>query len=253
MVRSEKVFFHNRQSIRLAAVVDMPAYGELQAWALFAHGFTLGKGLPAYRHISKALTAQGIAVMRFDFTGLAESEGDFSRTGFSSNVSDIIAAAEFLQQHYQSPRILIGHSLGGAAMLVAAASIPSASAVAVIAAPCDPAHITQLFAGREDEMASHGKLNVTLGGRPFVIRQQFLDDVNHASTCAATASLDKALLIMHAPGDRLVSIQHAQYIYEAARHPKSFVSLDDADHLLSNPADARYAAAVIATWAQRYL
>ncbi|MDQ6983064.1 MAG: alpha/beta fold hydrolase [Mariprofundus sp.] len=252
-MHSKKIFFRNIEGLKLAAWLDMPLDGKPRAYALLAHGFTLTKGLKAYNHISRALTRQGIALLRFDFTGLADSEGDFSDTGFSSNVSDIMAAAAFLEKEFESPRILIGHSLGGAATLVAAHEITSANAVAVIAAPCDPSHITHLFAGREAELAQRGALKIKLGGRRFLIKKQFLDDVNQASTCAATAGLNKALLIFHSPHDTIVDIKHAQHIYESARHPKSFISLDNADHLLSDPADACYVGSVIASWAEKYM
>ncbi len=250
---SKKVFFCNHEGLKLAARLDIPLDGKPRAYALFAHGFTLNKGLNAYHHISRALTHQGIAVLRFDFTGLAESEGDFSDTGFSTNVSDIVAAAAFLEEKFEAPRILIGHSLGGAAILVAAKDIPSTNAVAVIAAPCDPSHIAHVFAGREAELERNGVLNITLGGRPFLIKKQFLEDVNHARTCAATARLNKALLIFHSPLDKIVDIKHAQRIYESALHPKSFISLDRADHLLSNATDACYVGSVIASWAEKYV
>jgi len=252
-MHSKKIFFRNVEGLKLAAWLDMPLHDKPRAYALLAHGFTLTKGLKAYDHISRALTRHGIALLRFDFTGLADSEGDFSDTGFSSNVSDIVAAAVFLEKSFEAPRMLIGHSLGGAATLIAAHDIASANAVVVIAAPCDPSHITHLFAGREAELAQHGALKIKLGGRRFVIKQQFLDDVNQASTCAATASLNKALLIFHSPHDTIVDIKHAQHIYESARHPKSFISLDHADHMLSDPVDACYVGSVIASWAEKYL
>jgi len=252
-MQSRKIHFRNAEGLRLAAVLDLPDSGAPHSYALFAHGFTLGKNLKAIGHINRELTARGIAVLRFDFTGLAESEGDFADTNFSSNISDIVAAAAFLQAEYDAPKILIGHSLGGAATLVAAHDVPSAKAIVTIGAPCDAAHITHVFSGREAELESNGAVEVSLGGRKFTIKKQFLDDVREAETCAATSSLKRALLILHSPVDTIVDIKHAQRIYESARHPKSFITLDTADHLLSDEADARYAGSVIATWVQRYL
>ena len=252
-MRSEKVFFQNADGLKLAAYLDLPIDGKPRAYALFAHGFTLTKHLKATTHINRALAAKGIAVLRFDFTGLAESEGDFADTNFSSNVSDIVSAARFLEQEYEAPQILIGHSLGGAAMFVAARDIPSAKAMATIGAPCDPSHITHIFKGREAELNEKGELEISIGGRPFRIKEQFLHDVQEAQTCAAIHDLKRALLIFHSPLDEIVDIKHAQRIYESARHPKSFVTLDKADHLLSQESDARYVGSVIATWADKYV
>jgi len=252
-MQSKKVYFENGDGLKLAAFIDFPIDGKPRAYALFAHGFTLTKHLKSIAHINRALAAKGIAVLRFDFTGLAESEGDFADTNFSSNVGDIVSAARFLEQAYEAPQILIGHSLGGAAMLVAAKEIPSARAVATIGAPCDPSHITHIFQGREQELREKGEIEVSVGGRPFRFKQQFLDDVSEAQTCAAIHDLKRALLIFHSPVDEIVDIKHAQRIYEAARHPKSFVTLDKADHLLSQESDARYVGSVIATWAEKYV
>jgi len=252
-MRSKKVYFENADGLKLAAYLDFPIDGKPRAYALFAHGFTLTKHLKSITHINRALAAKGIAVLRFDFTGLAESEGDFADTSFSSNVSDIVSAARFLEDEYEAPKILIGHSLGGSAMLIAAREIESARAVATIGAPCDPSHIRHIFAGKEDELELRGEVEVSIGGRPFRLKKKFLDDVREAKTCAAIHDLKKALLIFHSPVDEIVDIKHAQHIYEAARHPKSFVSLDQADHLLSKEADARYVGSVIATWADKYV
>jgi putative redox protein len=252
-MRSRKVFFKNAEGLKLAAYLDFPIDGKPRAYALFAHGFTLTKHLKATTHINRALAAKGIAVLRFDFTGLAESEGDFADTNFSSNVSDIVSAARFLEEEYEAPKILIGHSLGGAATFVAARDIPSARAISTIGAPCDPAHIAHIFAGHEDELERKGELEISIGGRKFRLKKQFLDDVQEAETCAAIHDLKRALLIFHSPVDEIVDIKHAQRIYESARHPKSFVTLDQADHLLSRESDARYVGSVIATWADKYL
>lgn len=252
-MRSKKVYFNNADGLKLAAYLDFPIDGEPRAYALFAHGFTLTKHLKSITHINRALAAKGIAVLRFDFAGLAESEGDFADTSFSSNVSDIVSAARFLELEYQAPKILIGHSLGGSAMLVAAGHIPSAKAVSTIGAPCDPSHIMHIFEGKEEELKRSGEVEVSIGGRPFKLKQQFLDDVREAETCAAIHHLKKALLIFHSPVDEIVDLKHAQRIYEAALHPKSFISLDQADHLLSKEADAQYVGSVIASWADKYV
>ena len=252
-MRSKKVFFKNAEGLNLAAYLDFPIDGKPRAYALFAHGFTLTKHLKATTHINRALAAKGIAVLRFDFTGLAESEGDFADTNFSSNVSDIVSAARFLEDEYEAPEILIGHSLGGAAMFVAARDIPSAKAISTIGAPCDPSHIAHIFAGHEDELKRKGELEISIGGRKFRLKKQFLDNVQEAETCAAIHDLKRALLIFHSPLDEIVDIKHAQRIYESARHPKSFVTLDRADHLLSKESDACYVGSVIATWADKYV
>jgi len=251
-MRSKKVFFDNAEGLKLAAYLDFPIDGKPRAYALFAHGFTLTKHLKSMAHINRALAAKGIAVLRFDFTGLAESEGDFADTNFSSNVSDIVSAARFLAAEYEAPKILIGHSLGGSAMFIAAREIPSAKALATIGAPCDPSHIKHIFSGKEDALEHDGEVEVSLGGRVFKLKKQFLDDVNEAETCSAISQLKQALLIFHSPIDEIVDIKHAQRIYEAAKHPKSFVTLDKADHLLSAEPDARYVGSVIATWAEKY-
>ena len=251
-MQSEKVFFSNNNGQRLAASLDTPDSREPFVWALLAHGFTLGRQLTAYRYINQALTDAGIGVLRFDFTGLAESEGDFSATSFSSNVRDIRMAADFLASRSNAPQLLIGHSLGGAAILAAADKIESANAVAVIAAPCNPAHVLALFSGHGQAMEKDGTLVLELGGRRIEMAREFADDINEAATCAATARLDAALLILHSPADTIVSIDHARRIYESAHHPKSFISLDGADHLLGDKADASYVGSVIAAWSQRY-
>jgi len=252
-LRSKKVYFDNAEGHKLAAFIDFPIDGKPRAYALFAHGFTLTKHLKAITHINRALAAKGIAVLRFDFTGLAESEGDFADTNFSSNVTDIIAAAQFLEREYEAPKILIGHSLGGAAMFVAARDIPSAKAISTIGAPCDPSHIAHIFSDHAEALERNGEVEVSIGGRPFRLKKQFLDNVKEAETCAAIHDLKRALLIFHSPADEIVDIKHAQRIYEAARHPKSFITLDKADHLLKQESDARYVGTMIATWADKYV
>ena len=249
---AERFDFVNSQGQRLAALLDMPP-GEPKAYALFAHCFTCGKDVHAARRIAQALTALGIGVLRFDFTGLGSSEGEFANTTFSSNVADLLAAAGALRERRRAPAILIGHSLGGAAVLAAAADVPEARAVVTIAAPSDPAHVTGLFQDRLQDIAQQGEVEVTLEGRRFRIRRAFLDDVAEQNLRQKIAHLRKALLIFHSPTDGRVGIENATRIFEAAKHPKSFVSLAGADHLLSRPSDASYVAKVIAAWAERYL
>jgi putative redox protein len=227
--------------------------GEPKAYALFAHCFTCGKDVSAARRIAQALTALGIGVLRFDFTGLGSSEGEFANTTISSNVADLLAAAGALRERGRAPAILIGHSLGGAAVLAAAADVPEARAVVTIAAPSDPAHVTGLFRDRLADLAQQGEIEVALRGRTFRIRRAFVDDIAEQRLREKVAQLRKALLVFHSPTDDLVGIENASRILEAAKHPKSFVSLAGADHLLSRPSDASYVAKVIAAWAERYL
>jgi uncharacterized OsmC-like protein/pimeloyl-ACP methyl ester carboxylesterase len=249
---AERFDFVNAQGQRLAALLDMPA-GEPRAYALFAHCFTCGKDVHAARRIAQALTALDIAVLRFDFTGLGSSEGEFGNTTFSSNVADLVAAVGALRDSRRAPAILIGHSLGGAAVLAAAAEVPEARAVVTIAAPSDPAHVTGLFRDRIADIAQHGEVEVSLEGRRFRISRGFLDDVAEQNLREKVTQLHKALLIFHSPTDNRVGIENASRIFEAAKHPKSFVSLAGADHLLTRPSDASYVANVIAAWAERYL
>ncbi len=236
----------------LAARLDLPAQAP-RAFALFAHCFTCSKDTLAAARISAALTQQGIGVLRFDFTGLGGSAGDFANTNFSSNVGDLIAAATWLSANHGAPKILIGHSLGGAAVLAAAGNIAEAVAVATIGAPFDPAHVAHLIGPATAEIEAAGEAEVILSGRKFRIKKQFLDDINSQQSSAYIAALKKALLVMHSPRDSTVSIDNATQIFVAAKHPKSFVSLDTADHLLSGKEDASYVAAVLAAWASRYL
>jgi uncharacterized OsmC-like protein/alpha-beta hydrolase superfamily lysophospholipase len=225
---------------------------EVKFYALFAHCFTCGKDIAAASRISRALVQKGIAVLRFDFTGLGNSDGDFANSNFSSNIQDLIAAADFLRTEYQAPRLLIGHSLGGAAVLSVAQYVAEASAVVTIGAPLDATHVAKNFALQLDDIEKNGKAEVNLAGRVFTIEKQFLDDIKRYDT-RHIGQLKKALLVMHSPIDSTVNISEAEKIYQAASHPKSFVSLDDADHLLTNKRDAEYAADVIAAWAGRYI
>ena len=253
MPRFERFTFDNAHGQQLAARIDLPD-GDVRAYALFAHCFTCSKDLHVVRRVSEALNAYGIAVMACDFTGLGQSEGDFSQTTFSTTVDDLVHGSQALAEAYEAPQILIGHSLGGAAVLAAAAQIPSARAVATLNAPCDPDHVRGLFVDAEPDIEARGEAVVHLGGRPFCIRRQFLDDLDsHASMEERIRELDRALLIFHSPQDQTVGVEQAGRIYAAARHPKSFVSLDGADHLLTNPADALYVGNVLAAWAERFL
>src|SRR6266550_3084750 len=249
---SERFDFPNAAGEKLSAVLDRPA-GQPVAFALFAHCFTCGKDVLAAKRIADGLTARGIAVLRFDFTGLGASEGEFANTTFSSNVADLVAAANHLRKMYRAPAILIGHSLGGSAVLAAASQVPEARAVATIAAPADPSHVTGLFQQHVGDIRAKGEVEVALAGRPFRIRKEFLDDVAMQKLEHCLRDLRKALLVLHSPTDDLVGIENASAIFTAARHPKSFVSLSGADHLLSKRRDAVYVAEVIATWSERYL
>jgi putative redox protein len=251
-MRSERFTFPNANGEQLAAMLDLPL-GVPDAYALFAHCFTCGKDVVAARRIAERLAGAGIAVLRFDFTGLGGSEGEFANTHFSSNVDDLVAAADHLRATRGAPAILIGHSLGGAAVLAAACRIPDARAVVTIAAPYDPAHVTGLFAQHVDAIRERGEIEVALAGRPFRIRSEFLDDVAEHKLKDHVANLRKALLVFHSPTDAIVGIDNASAIFVTAKHPKSFVSLADADHLLSKKSDAVYVANVIAAWAERYL
>jgi len=248
----ERFQFEGEGGHQLAAALDLPD-GEPSAYALFAHCFTCGKDVLAARRISAALAAKGIAVLRFDFTGIGASEGEFANATFSSNVADLVRAANHLRATRQAPVLLIGHSLGGAAMLAAAGQIAEAKAVVTIAAPSDPAHVTGLFKEHLDDIRKEGKVEVSLAGRPFTITREFLDDVNEHGLMARVTTLRKALLVMQSPTDDTVSIDNATRIFLSAKHPKSFVSLAGADHLLSDRRDAAYVADVIAAWAERYV
>lgn len=249
---SERFEFSNTSGERLSAVLDRPA-GAPRAYALFAHCFTCGKNTLAAKRIAEGLTKLGIAVVRFDFTGLGASEGEFANTTFSSNVADLVAAADHMHRTSRGPAILIGHSLGGAAVLAAASEIADARAVVTIAAPSDPSHVTGLFKDSVAAIREKGEIEVALAGRPFRIRREFLDDVAEQKLTDKIKNLRKALLIFHAPTDETVGIENAGAIFVAAKHPKSFVSLTGADHLLTSKSDAAYVANVVAAWAERYL
>ena len=249
---TERITFAGHDGSQLAARLDLPE-GPVLATALFAHCFTCSKDIPAARRIAARLAAMGIAVLRFDFTGLGHSEGEFANTTFTSNVDDLVAAATYLSGRDMAPALLIGHSLGGAAVLRARARIATVRAVVTIGAPADPGHVTHHFEAALPRIRAEGAAEVCLGGRPFRIGRQFVEDIAESALQPAIAGLHAALLVLHAPRDETVSIDNAARIFMAAKHPKSFVTLDDADHLISRAQDAEYAADVIAAWVGRYV
>lgn len=250
---TEKIEFPGAEGHLLAARIEAPPGPAPQTWALFAHCFTCTKNVRAAVDISRALAARGVGVVRFDFTGLGESEGDFADTNFSSNVEDLVAAARYMADELASPAILVGHSLGGAAVLQAAARIPEVRAVTTIGAPADPEHVLRHIEASAEEIEERGEAEVRIGGRPFTVKKQFLDDLQSQRMEAVLSELDVALLFMHSPVDGVVGIDNAARLYEMAGHPKSVVSLDQADHLLTEKEDSRYVAAVLAAWASRYV
>ncbi|MCZ4353763.1 bifunctional alpha/beta hydrolase/OsmC family protein [Roseovarius aestuarii] len=247
-----RLTFQGHDGSALSARLDMPD-GPHLATALFAHCFTCSKDIPAARRISARLAGAGIAVLRFDFTGLGHSEGEFENTTFTSNIRDLELAAAALSARDMAPSLLIGHSLGGAAVLAAARKLPSVRAVATIGAPFDPEHVTQNFGNALNQINSDGVAEVNLGGRPIRIGKEFIENVRAETLKDDIANLKRALLVLHAPRDEIVGIENASDIFSAAKHPKSFVTLDDADHLITRPRDAEYAAQLIAAWAMRYL
>lgn len=249
---SEKVTFMGGAGDMLAARLDLPN-GPPRAFALFAHCFTCSKDLKAVTRLAGGLTRHGIAVLRFDFTGLGSSQGEFANTNFTSNLDDLVAAANWLREHHQAPQILIGHSLGGAAVLAAAHRVPESKAIATIGAPYDPEHVTGNFGAAVNQIIDTGSAQVSLGGRAFTIEKHFLDDISAHNMQQAIADLDRALIIFHAPRDEVVGIDNAEQIFVAAKHPKSFVSMDDADHLMHNADDAVYVSGVISAWVESYI
>ena len=252
MAESNRVEFPGHDGGLLAARLDTPVFRP-HAWALFAHCFSCSKDIYAARETTAALVEQGIGVLRFDFTGLGHSEGDFSNTNFTTNVQDLVAAAEWLEAAHGGPQLLIGHSLGGAAVIVAAHDIPQVKAVVTIGAPSDAAHVIKAIRTRVEQIEDEGEAEVQLAGRPFVLKRQFLEDVRGAKVTEAVAALRRPLLVMHAPLDETVGIENATALFVAARHPKSFISLDKADHLLTSPGDAQRAGKLIAVWAEPYV
>ena len=249
-----KLEFENAAGETLAGLLETPPENvTIARYAIFAHCFTCGKDIAAASRISRALSARGIAVLRFDFTGLGNSDGDFANSNFSSNVQDLLAAAVKLKSEYAAPQLLIGHSLGGAAVLSAAQQIESIRAVATIGSPATAKHVEHLFQAGADLIAKQGEASIGIGGRQFLIKKQLLDDIDRYNSTAGIKNLNAALIVFHSPVDKTVSIDQAAEIYQAARHPKSFISLDDADHLLSKAKDANYVGATLAAWASRYL
>ena len=252
MTEVERFEFMGSDGQTLAGRFHLPAVDPI-AYAILAHCFTCSKESRAAAQISSALAAQGIATLRFDFTGLGESEGDFSGTTFSHNVDDVVAAANALRERRLAPSLLVGHSLGGSAVLAAASQIPEVVGVATIGAPVEPQHVARLFGASIEEIEERGEAEVDLGGRPFTIRKAFLDDLEAHCNTDKIRSLKKALIVFHSPQDNIVDVDNARLIFQAARHPKSFISLDGADHLLSRRADAVYVATVLKAWVGRYL
>jgi len=252
-MESSKIEFPGSQDVKLSARIDEPDEGMSKGAVLFAHCFTCSKNLRAVSHISRTLTEHGMGVFRFDFTGLGESEGDFADTNFSSNIEDLVAAAEYMARQWATPRMLMGHSLGGAAVLQATHHISSVEAVATVGAPCNPEHVTHHLMDKMEEIEKKGKARVKLAGRVFTIKKQFLDDLKEQKMNDIISNLDRPLLIFHSPVDQTVGIDNAAHIYKLAKHPKSFISLDDADHLLTNEEDAKYVGSVTSAWVDRYL
>jgi len=252
-MKIQKVTFLNNEGQQLSGRLELPVNQQPHNFVIFAHCFTCNKNLLAVKNISRALTSNGFGVLRFDFTGLGESDGDFSDTNFSGNVEDLVSVATYLEGNYKSPTLIIGHSLGGAAVIFAASQINSIKAVATVAAPSNPKHVQHLLHSSLEEIQSSGKAVVNLGGRNFTIKKQFIDDLEANGLSQTTKNLRKPILVMHSPQDTIVNIKNAEEIYKAAHHPKSFVSLDGADHLLSNKADSIYVGNVISNWAKRYV
>ncbi len=248
----KKINFAGHNGEQLAARLDEPE-GDIKAYALFAHCFTCTKDIYAASYIARTLVENGIAVFRFDFTGLGASEGDFSNTNFSSNVEDLVAAADYMRKNFSAPKLLIGHSLGGSAVLAAAPQVPESNAVVSLGSPADVAHVAHNFKDDVEQIKQDGEMEVCLVGRPFKIKKQFIDDIESVKLESLVANLKKAYLVMHAPLDRTVGIENAVQLFSWAKHPKSYVSLDDSDHLISNKEDAIYAGNVISAWAERYI
>jgi len=252
-VKSEKLSFAGSQGHRLMARLDRPASGEIRAWALFAHCFTCSKNLKPILNINRALAAAGFGILRFDFTGLGESEGEFSDTNFTSNVEDLLLAARFVAEYYTAPQLLIGHSLGGSAVIQAAGQLPGCRAVVTIATPYEPQHLNRVLDRKRAEIEREGEARVSIAGRPFTIKKQFLEDLDRQNLDRHIRDLGRALLIFHSPADTTVGVDNAAQIFKAARHPKSFISLDRADHLLLEENSAQYVGRLIAAWVEPYL
>lgn len=252
-MRFKKVSFKNSEGLELSGRLDFPLIGKPKAYVLFAHCFTCSKNLKSVEHISQAFTQQGMAILRFDFTGLGQSKGDFADTNFSSNLSDLKDAYNFLSEHYEAPQIMVGHSLGGAAVLHVSGELENVKAVATIGAPSTPDHVSHLLESGRAELEAKGVADVNIGGRTFKMKKQFLDDLEAKKGSSAIKNLNKALLVIHSPQDTIVGINNAQEIYLEAMHPKSFISLDGGDHLMTKEGDAKYVGSIIAGWSLRYI
>lgn len=252
-MQGQKLFFKNREGIQLSGRLDLPADQKPHNFALFAHCFTCNKNFHAVRNVSRALTSRGFGVLQFDFTGLGASGGSFSESNFSGNVDDLLAAADFLATAYQAPNLIVGHSLGGAAAILAASQLENVQTVATIGSPSNPQHVQHLFQNSLEEIAQSGMALVNIGGRPFTIKKQFLEDLSQMTLLKVLKAMRKSILILHSPQDATVGIENAAELYGAAHHPKSFISLDGADHLLTREEDSLYAGDMIASWARRYL
>ncbi len=252
-MKSSKLTFINKEGKSLSARLDLPANQDPHNFAIFAHCFTCSKDFSAVRNVSRALASEGFGVLRFDFMGLGNSEGDFADTNFSSNVTDLISAADFLTEEYKAPTLIVGHSLGGAAAIFAGGQIESIQAVATIGAPSNPKHVQKQLGRGLDVIKQEGQANITLAGRDFTFKKQFIDDLEASSCVSAARKLNKALLILHSPQDATVSIKNAEEIYHAAHHPKSFVTLDGSEHLLIDKKNASYVGKIVAGWAARYI
>jgi len=252
-MRFQKVSFKNSSGEGLSGRIDFPLMSKPRAFVLFAHCFTCSKNLKSVEHVSQAFTKLGMAILRFDFTGLGQSDGDFADTNFSSNISDLKDAYDFMEEHYDAPKIIVGHSLGGAAVVHVAGELEKVQAVATIGAPSDPQHVTHLLDAGREELEEKGEAEVNIGGRPFKMKKQFLEDLESRKSDDVIKNLGKALLILHSPQDSIVGIENAQEIYTRAMHPKSFITLDGANHLMTREADAKYAGSMIASWANRYI
>lgn len=252
-MKSNKVNFNNHNDEELSGILDLPVDKKVHTYAIFAHCFTCNKNLKAIKNISSGLTSNGFGVLRFDFTGLGQSKGEFEETNFSHNVDDLMAAHNFLNKNYKTPKLIIGHSLGGTAALFAAHQADSIRAVVTIGSPFQPEHVSKLIESKEEQIKKEGKAEVNLGGRNFTIKKDFYEDIRKNKIDDFIGDLKKPFLIFHSPQDKIVGVKNAEMLYKHAHHPKSFVSLDGADHLLSNPNDSSYIGEVIASWAKRYL
>ncbi|MFK7783007.1 alpha/beta fold hydrolase [Psychroserpens sp.] len=251
-MKTEKLQIENIKGIKLQAYLELPANQKPNYFAIFAHCFTCSSNLSAVKNISRSLTNHGFGVLRFDFTGLGRSEGEFADSHFSANVDDLISVNNFLKDTYKAPSLLVGHSLGGAAVLVAASKLNNIKAVATIGAPSTVNHVKHLFSHGIDEVKNKGEVEVNIGGRPFKIDEAFVSDFDKTDLPTIVKSLRKPLLILHSPIDSIVGINNAEQLYHKAHHPKSFVSLDNSDHLLSKTEDSKYVGNVIAAWVERY-